>query len=97
MNVIIDTPEAPKVLYNCIVKRAELLELIKHREISPYTGTVDPETKEYEALMGIFDRKFRILEILKDKEAKEKVIMEREKQKTMKIQTKTIAQEAIHA
>jgi hypothetical protein len=96
-NVISDQSERPQVLYSCIITRKELLKKIKHNEISPYTGTVDPETAEYTALMSIFEQLYGISRILKDKEECKKVIMAREERKNMKIQTKIIAKEAIYA
>jgi hypothetical protein len=74
----------------------ELLKLIKYDEISPYTGNVDAITKEYEAVMRIFEERHGISKILGNEEETERVIAERKKRKEVKIQTKIIAQEAIY-
>jgi hypothetical protein len=97
MNVITEPTKAPKVLYSCIITRAELLKLIKYDKISPYTGTVEKNTEEYDAIMSIFDRLYGISKVLNDKKEIEKVIMKREEIKNMKMQTKMTAQEAIYA
>jgi hypothetical protein len=95
-NVITDTPKSRRVLYTCLVRKAELLKLIKYDEISPYTGNVDAITKEYEAVMGIFEERYGISKVLKSKEETEKVIMQRSERKMIKLQTEIVAQEAIY-
>jgi hypothetical protein len=101
MNVIKEPPRTPQVLYTCIVTRGELLKMIKHEEISPYTGTVDPISKEYEVMMQIFEERYGISKVLGNKEELERVIAEQEKRKEerkiVKLKTKIIAQEAIRA
>jgi hypothetical protein len=94
-NVITES-KGRRVLYTCLVRRAELLKLIKYNEISPYTGDVDAITEEYEAVMGIFEERYGISKVLKSKEETEKVIREREERKIVKMQTRMIAQEAMY-
>jgi hypothetical protein len=96
-NVITESQKAPKVLYTCLVTKSELLKLIKYNEISPYTGTVDPITREYEAMMGIFEERYGISKVLGNKEEVERVIRQRNERKIIKMQTKMIAQEAMNA
>jgi hypothetical protein len=96
-NVISETPKTQKVLYTCVITRAELLKLIKYNKISPYTGDVERNTEEYDAIMSIFERLYGISKVLNNKEEIEKVIMKREEVKNMKMKTKMIAQEAIYA
>jgi hypothetical protein len=84
------------VLYTCIVKKSELLEIIKYEEISPYTGTVDAGSKEYDALMKIFEERYKISDILKSKKETERVIAEHQERIMIKKNTKTIVQEAIY-
>jgi hypothetical protein len=96
-NVISEPPKTQKVLYTCVITRAELLKLIKYNKISPYTGDVDRNTEEYDAIMSIFDRLYGVSKVLNNKEEIEKVIKKREEVKNMKMKTKMIAQEAIYA
>jgi hypothetical protein len=96
-NVISESPKGRRVLYTCIVTRGELLKMIKHEEISPYTGTVDPISKEYEVMMQIFEERYGISKVLGNKEELERVIAEQEERKIVKLKTKIIAQEAIRA
>ena len=95
-NVITETPKGRRVLYTCLITKMELLKLIKYDEISPYTGTVDPISKEYEKVMTIFEERHKISEILGNEKEIERVIEERKKRKEVKIQTKIIAQEAMY-
>jgi hypothetical protein len=95
-NVISDLPKGRRVLYTCTVTRGELLKMIKYEEISPYTGTVDSKSKEYIALMGMFEERYGISKVLGNKEELERVIAERNERKIVKMQTKIIAEEAIH-
>jgi hypothetical protein len=95
-NVISESPKGRRVLYTCTVTRTKLLEMIKYEEISPYTGTVDARTAEYEALMKIFEERYRISRIIGNKEEIERVIAERNERKIVEMQTKTIAEEAIY-
>jgi hypothetical protein len=63
-NVITESQKSPRVLYTCIVMKSELLEMIKYEEISPYTGNVEQISREYEAVMSIFEERFRVSEVL---------------------------------
>jgi hypothetical protein len=95
-NVISQTPQGKRVLHTCTVTRSELLKMIKHEEISPYTGTIDAGTAEYEAVMRIFEERYGISKVLGNKAELERVIAERNERKIVKMQTKIIAEEAIH-
>jgi hypothetical protein len=95
-NVISEPPKGQRVLCTCIITRAELLKMVKYEEISPYTGIVDVKTAEYEAIMRIFEERYGISEVLNNKAELERVIAERNERKVVKMQTKIIAEEAIH-
>jgi hypothetical protein len=95
-NVITDMQKSPKVLYTTLVLKSELLKMIKYEEISPYTGEVEQISKEYEAVMGIFEERFQIQKVLGNKIETERIINERKERKMMRIQTKIAAQEAIN-
>jgi hypothetical protein len=95
-NVITETRKSPKVLYTTLVLKSELLKMIKYDEISPYTGEVEQISKEYEAVMSIFEERYGISKALNNKEEAERVITERKERKIMKLQTKITAQEAIN-
>jgi hypothetical protein len=95
-NVITESQKSPKVLYTCLITKSELLKLIKYDEISPYTGNVEQISREYEAVMSIFEERFQISEVLGNKTETERIINERKERKIMKLQTKTAAQEAIN-
>jgi hypothetical protein len=94
-NVISEPQKGKRVLYTCMVKKSELLQAIKLEEISPYTGTVDNGSKEYDALMKIFDERYKIIDILNSKEETERVIAEHQERILTKKNTKKIAEEAI--
>jgi hypothetical protein len=94
-NVISESPKGKRVLYICVIKKSELLKRIEYSEISPYTGSVDEGTQEYDALMGIFEEKYKILEILSNKRETERVIAEHQERILTKKNTKKIAEKAI--
>jgi hypothetical protein len=95
-NVITEPQQSQKVLYTCLIQKSELLKLIKYEEISPYTGNVEQISKEYEAVMSILDDRFRVSEVLGNKEEVARVLKQREERKMIKMQTKIIAQEACY-
>jgi hypothetical protein len=95
-NVITNTPKGQRVLFTCLITKIELLKMIKYNEISPYTGNVDAITKEYEAVMQIFEARHSVSQVIGNEKEIEKVIEERKKRKEIKIQTKIVAQEAMY-
>jgi hypothetical protein len=95
-NVISESPKGKRILYTCVVKKSDLLKRIEYSEISPYTGSVDEGTKEYDALLAIFWEKYKISDIMGDKEEIERIITERKERITVKKNTKIIAQEAMY-
>jgi hypothetical protein len=94
-NVISEQAKTPRVLYTINVRRIDLLKLINNTEISPYTGTVDNGTKEYDALMDIFEERYKISKVLGNEKEIERIIAEHQERIMVKRNTKTIAQEAI--
>jgi hypothetical protein len=94
-NVISEPERVQRVLYTCVIKKSELLQAIKQEEISPYTGDVEKKTKEYDAIMRIFEERYKISTILGNEERIEEVIEEHRERKEIRGNTKLIAQEAI--
>jgi hypothetical protein len=95
-NVITDMQKSPKVLYTTLVLKSELLKMIKYEEISPYTGTVEQISKEYEAVMSIFEDRFGVSKALGNKEEAQRIIKQREERKIVKMQTKIIVQKVVN-
>jgi hypothetical protein len=95
--VISEPPKGRRVLYSCKITRKELLKLIKYDEISPYTGAVEPISKEGAALMSIFEERFQISKVIGNKREIERVIAGREAAKLIKKKTAAIAKQAIYA